>query len=155
LSDVKKDFEEVIQHKNAVIEATRPCKVDVIPFQFRQLLHNLVSNSLKFFRPDVPTHVIIKSKVVFGRTLHHHFLLPDKKYCHIIYTDNGIGFDPQYKDRIFEAFQRLNSVVEFPGTGIGLAICKRIIENHNGFITANGKLNEGVRFDIYIPSENK
>ncbi len=155
LTEVKKDFEEVIQQQHAVIEATKPCQVEVIPFQFRQLLHNLISNSLKFSRPEVPTHIIIKSKIAIGSKLNNDQLLPHKKYCHIIFTDNGIGFDPQYKDRIFEAFQRLNSVVEFPGTGIGLAICKRIIENHNGFITASGKLNQGVRFDIYIPSENK
>jgi two-component system CheB/CheR fusion protein len=65
--------------------------------------------------------------------------------------DNGIGFDPQYNERIFEVFQRLHSSEEYKGTGMGLAICKRIIENHNGVITAMGKLGEGVRFDIYIP----
>jgi two-component system CheB/CheR fusion protein len=155
LSDVKKDFEETIQHKHATIEAKKLCKVKVIPFQFRQLLHNLISNSLKFSRPDVPSHIIIKSKIVTGGKHGSELLLPNKKYCHIMFTDNGIGFDLQYKDRIFEAFQRLNPVLEFPGTGIGLAICKRIVENHNGFITAKGKLNEGVQFDIYIPSENK
>jgi signal transduction histidine kinase len=72
-------------------------------------------------------------------------------YCHIIYTDNGIGFEPQFNERIFEVFQRLNGQEEYKGTGMGLAICKRIIENHNGMITAKGELNKGARFDIYIP----
>lgn len=155
LSDVKKDFEEVIKYKKAVIEATKSCQIEVIPFQFRQLLHNLISNSLKFAKPDVPTHIIIKSNIAPGGKLNNTLLLPTKKYCHIIFSDNGIGIDTQYKERIFEVFQRLNPVAEFPGTGIGLAICKRIVENHNGFITANGELNKGVRFDIYIPCSNK
>jgi two-component system, chemotaxis family, CheB/CheR fusion protein len=74
-------------------------------------------------------------------------------YCHITYTDNGIGFDSQYKDRIFEVFQRLNSKDEYPGSGIGLAICKRIIENHHGVITATGEIGAGARFDIYVPAK--
>ena len=73
-------------------------------------------------------------------------------YCHITYMDNGIGFDPHYNERIFEVFQRLHNREEYKGTGMGLAICKRIIENHNGIITASGTLNEGARFDIYIPA---
>jgi light-regulated signal transduction histidine kinase (bacteriophytochrome) len=76
----------------------------------------------------------------------------DIDYFHITYSDNGIGFDPQYNERIFEVFQRLHSSEEYKGTGMGLAICKRVIENHNGVITAMGKLGEGVRFDIYIPT---
>lgn len=77
------------------------------------------------------------------------------KYCHLTYTDNGIGFDPQYNERIFEVFQRLHSQEEYSGTGIGLAICKRIIENHNGTITATGEPGKGARFDIFIPSITK
>jgi two-component system CheB/CheR fusion protein len=155
VADVAKDFEDVIEQKKAIIEVKKLCKVEVIPFQFRQLLHNLISNSLKFSKPNIPTHIIITSKMISGHKTGSNLLLPKKKHCQLTYTDNGIGFDIQYKERIFEAFQRLNSVVDFPGTGIGLAICKRIVENHNGMMTATGKLNEGVRFDIYIPSENK
>ncbi len=155
ITDVAGDFEEIIEQKKAVIGVLKLSNVEVIPFQFRQLMHNLISNSLKFSQPDVPSHIVIKSRDVLGNKTGHDTLLPNKKYCQITYTDNGIGFDIQYKERIFEAFQRLNSVASFPGTGIGLAICKRIVENHNGVITASGKLNEGVRFDIYIPSENK
>ena len=152
LNDVKKDFEDVIGERKSVIESVNLCKVDVIPFQFRQLLHNLISNSLKFSRPDVPTRIVIKSKNGLGSFFSDKRLVPGKKYCHIIFTDNGIGFDEQYSDRIFEVFQRLHSVLEFPGTGIGLAICKRIVENHNGFIRASSELNGGAQFDIYIPS---
>jgi two-component system CheB/CheR fusion protein len=154
LDEVKGDFEDVIQNKKAVIAAEKLCRVEVIPFQFRQLFHNLISNSLKFSKPDIPTHISIKSKMGLGSKLPDERLAPQKQYCHIIFTDTGIGFDSQYKDRIFEVFQRLHSVAEFPGTGIGLAICKRIVENHHGFITASGEINKGARFDIYIPSKN-
>ena len=78
-------------------------------------------------------------------------LSPQKLYCHISIADNGIGFDPEYKERIFSVFQRLHTKAEYPGTGIGLAIVKKIVDNHNGIITASGEINKGARFDIYIP----
>ena len=74
-----------------------------------------------------------------------------ERYCHITVSDNGIGFEAEYKDRIFEVFQRLHGKSEYPGTGIGLAIVKKIVENHNGIITATAELDKGARFDIYIP----
>ena len=74
-----------------------------------------------------------------------------KKYCHIIFSDNGIGFDTAYNEKIFEIFQRLHGKEVYIGTGIGLAIVKKIIDNHNGLITAVGKPNEGATFDIYLP----
>ena len=78
-------------------------------------------------------------------------LSPQKKYCHIGIADNGIGLDPKYKDKIFEVFQRLHGKEEYEGTGIGLAIVKKIIDNHHGAITATGRLGVGTTFDIYIP----
>ena len=79
-------------------------------------------------------------------------LFPEKNYCHISFSDNGIGFDPLYKDKIFEVFQRLHGKEDYAGTGIGLAIVKKIVENHKGTITAKGELNIGATFDIYIPA---
>ena len=76
---------------------------------------------------------------------------PDKDYCHISISDNGIGFDAEYETRIFEVFRRLHSNIEFQGTGIGLAIVKKIVENHEGTITAKGTKGKGAQFDIYIP----
>jgi light-regulated signal transduction histidine kinase (bacteriophytochrome) len=72
-------------------------------------------------------------------------------YCHITLADNGIGFEPQYSEKIFEVFQRLHPRGKYEGTGIGLAIVKKIVENSNGVITAHGELNKGATFDIYIP----
>ena len=147
LDEVIKDFEEVIQEKKATIEVANLCQANIIQFQFRQLMHNLISNSLKFSKPSTAPHVKIKSEIVQGSKK-----LPSQiDYCHITYSDNGIGFHPQYNERIFEVFQRLHSKEAYQGTGMGLAICKRVVENHNGIITATGKLNEGSRFDIYIP----
>ncbi|WP_161499413.1 PAS domain-containing protein [Flavipsychrobacter stenotrophus] len=151
LDEVKFDFEEIIQQKKATIDATGLGDMVVIRFQFRQLLNNLIGNSLKFSKENTAPHITITSKIEKGSTLNNEKLLPEINYCHIIFTDNGIGFEAEYQDRIFEVFQRLHSVEEYKGTGIGLAICKRIVENHNGIITSTSELNEGARFDIYIP----
>jgi light-regulated signal transduction histidine kinase (bacteriophytochrome) len=79
-------------------------------------------------------------------------LQPEKQYCHIVVKDNGIGFNPEYSERIFDVFQKLHSKEEYIGTGIGLAIVKKIIDNHNGIITATGELMKGATFNIYIPA---
>jgi len=78
-------------------------------------------------------------------------LIPVKRYCRISIADNGIGFSPQYKERIFEVFQRLHDKQKIDGSGIGLAIVKKIVENHKGIIIATSELNQGATFDIYIP----
>jgi two-component system CheB/CheR fusion protein len=79
-------------------------------------------------------------------------LSPDKDYCHFTFKDNGIGFEPQFKERIFEVFQKLHSREVYSGTGIGLAIVKKIVENHNGIIIATSELDHGATFDIYFPA---
>lgn len=155
--EVLNDFKEEILKNKANIEADKLCKVRIIRFQFKQVFHNLISNSLKFSKTDKTPHITIKSNLVQGSklkksTVHADRLSSKIDYCHIIYTDNGIGFEAKYNDRVFEMFQRLHGQEVYKGTGIGLAICKRIIENHHGIITASGKLNKGVRFDIYIPA---
>jgi len=149
--EVLTDFEGTIKEKKAIISASGLCEMNVIPFQFRQLLQNLLGNALKFSYPGRAPYIIIKGKITAGNKLNNTNLLPETNYYHLSFTDNGIGFDPQYKDRIFEVFQRLWEYGEYKGTGIGLAICKKIVENHKGFITATGELNKGARFDIYIP----
>ena len=153
VEDVQLELKEIIQGKDAVIETGILGEATIIPFQFRQLFNNLISNSLKFAQPLVQPHIVIKSEIGTGRKWHNKNLASDKTYCHISFADNGIGFDPQYEEKIFEVFQRLNSKEAYPGTGIGLAIVKKIVENHGGIITASGELNKGATFDVYIPVE--
>ena len=157
LNQVKDDLKEVIHEVGAVIDAQELYEVNIIPFQIRQLLNNLINNALKFSREEVKPHIVIKSETAKGKEFNNHLLkdheeklLPEATYCHISISDNGIGFDHQYNERIFEVFQRLHGNEQYKGTGIGLAICKKIVDNHNGVITATGKVNEGATFDIFL-----
>jgi len=152
IESVKKDFADAIDAKKAIIEVAEMCDVRIIPFQFRQLLENIIGNSLKFAKPDFPPHIIIKSSIIKGSELNSLKLLSEKEYCHITITDNGLGFEPQYKDQIFELFKRLHDKEKIKGTGIGLSIVKKIVDNHNGLITATSELNNGATFDIYLPA---
>ena len=152
IEEVKADLKDTIQEKQATIEARELCPANIILFQFRQLMYNLISNALKFSDPVRPSHIIIKSRIVKGNILPNEKLSPEKNYCHIIVKDNGIGFEPHFSERIFGVFQKLHSKEVYGGTGIGLAIVKKIVENHNGIITATSELNKGATFDIYIPA---
>ena len=158
IEEVKIDLKDTIQEKHATIEATEICPGNIIAFQFSQLMYNLISNALKFSNPDIPPHIVITSRIVKGSKFHNKkpalpagMLSPEKNYCHITVKDNGIGFEPHFSKRIFEVFQKLHSKEEYAGTGIGLAIVKKIVDNHNGIIIATSELNKGARFDIYIP----
>ena len=152
IEEVKTELKDTIQEKHAIIEATELCPANIIIFQFRQLMYNLISNALKFSKPDLPSHIIINSRVVKGSELNNNKLSSEKNYCHIIVKDNGIGFEPHFSERIFGVFQKLHGKDVYEGTGIGLAIVKKIVENHNGIIIATSELNKGARFDIYIPA---
>ncbi|MDP5199471.1 PAS domain S-box protein [Flavobacterium sp. DG2-3] len=151
IGEVKEDLTEELEQKSAVIKIEKNSEVDIIPFQFKQLLYNLISNSLKFSNPEIPIVITITSEIALGKDLAEEKLIPAKKYCHVKVSDNGIGFEAQYNKKIFEVFQRLHGRDRYNGTGIGLAIVKKIVENHNGIITASGLQNEGASFDIYIP----
>jgi C4-dicarboxylate-specific signal transduction histidine kinase len=107
LGQVEADLKEELQQKNAVIKAEEMCHANIIPFQFRQLLYNLVSNSLKFLSPDRPLVITITSTIGEGKIFNDPRLTPYKQYCHIRVSDNGIGFDQKYSEKIFEVFQRL------------------------------------------------
>lgn len=158
VEEVEKELKESIHHNHVIIEKTELCALDIIPFQFRQLIFNLINNSIKFVSPGTIPHIKISAASVRSQnteenasTLPPPMLLAEKDYCCITVKDNGIGFDPQYSDRIFEVFQRLHGKNEYPGTGIGLAIVKKIVDNHNGFVTATGEPGKGATFNIYIP----
>jgi len=109
-----------------------------IPSQMRQLFQNLLSNGIKFRKKDTIPLV-------------HIYSVPDKDLHRIVVQDNGIGFDPKYADEIFMVFKRLHSYHEFEGSGVGLSICKKIIERHNGFIRAESKPGTGSRFIVDLP----
>ena len=149
--EVKADFYERIEEKNAVVNFHPLGEATIIPFQFRQLLHNLIGNALKFSKKNIAPVIEIKAERIKGDKINFQADFPHKVYYHLQISDNGIGFDPEYKNRIFEVFQRLNTESEFAGTGIGLAIVKKIVENHKGIITANGEKDKGAVFDIYLP----
>jgi signal transduction histidine kinase len=100
----------------------------------------------------VPSHIKITSSIVKGADLNNEKLSPGKNYSYITVIDNGIGFEPQFSERIFGVFQKLHGKEVYAGTGIGLAIVKKIVENHNGIISATSELNKGAQFDIYIPA---
>ena len=149
--EVLTDLDEVIRQKHATIDIGDLGSATIIVFQFRQLMHNLISNALKFSIPGVSPHVVVESRIVKGNELPDNTGLPDKTYCHLTVSDNGIGFDQKYSERIFGVFQQLHSREEYTGTGIGLAIVKKIVENNYGFITATGEPGKGARFDMYFP----
>ncbi|MGQ7947694.1 PAS domain S-box protein [Flavobacterium sp. WC2509] len=154
IEEIKEDLIEELDQKQVVIINDEVCSeiiIDIIPFQFKQILYNLLSNSIKFSRTDIPLRIEIKCKIAKGNTLNNNNLLDEEDYCHLEISDNGIGFEQEYGEKIFEVFQRLHGRDEYNGTGIGLAIVKKIVENHQGIITAKGELNKGATFDIYIP----
>jgi PAS domain S-box-containing protein len=152
INEVKEDLKEELNDKHATLEVKNLHTINIIPFQFRQLMHNLIGNALKFSNPAQPPHIIIKSEIANGLAFNNVKLSYQKEYFHISVSDNGIGFEPEYNEKIFEVFYRLHDNNEYKGTGIGLAIVKKTVENHGGIITANSILNKGTTFDIYIPA---
>jgi len=164
IDEVKSDFRDVLKDKKATLEVKKTITATIIPFQFRQMMHNLVGNSLKFLNPEIPLHIVISGQLVKWNKLEKkHSIdivlakgaqLADKDYCYITVNDNGIGFEAQFQDKIFEVFQRLHNKDTYEGTGIGLAIVKKIVENHQGFIYATGVLNKGATFHIYLPNHH-
>ncbi|MEO6404477.1 MAG: CHASE3 domain-containing protein [Ferruginibacter sp.] len=154
LEEVVKELDEEINQHHAKVTVAKLGKARLIPYQFRQLMHNLISNSLKFSRPGIPPKITINREDNEDVNLEPKRLSKRKeeiKFFHLKYTDNGIGFSQEYSEKIFEVFQRLHAKNAYAGTGIGLAICKKIVENHNGSINATGKENEGAVFEIQLP----
>jgi two-component system, chemotaxis family, CheB/CheR fusion protein len=152
VEEVLSDLEIAIKEKEAVIEVGHLPQAEIIPGQMRQVLQNLVSNALKFSRKDRQPHICISCENVESLDV---AAKPSAagQYLRLTITDNGIGFDNQYAERIFTIFQRLHSREKYEGTGIGLAITKKIIERHNGVITADSVEGEGTRFILVLPQK--
>jgi len=143
---------DIIEENGAKIELETLPVAHVIPFQFKQLMENIINNALKYKHPRRRSVIKISCQTVKGSDIKIVDADAGISYYQISVADNGVGFQPQYAEKIFEIFQRLNNNSDYKGSGMGLAICKRIIQNHRGFIEATGKENEGALFKIYIPA---
>ena len=149
--EVVDDLEGRIEMTKGRVELGDLPVVDAEPLQIRQLLQNLIGNALKFRRPDEPPVVKIQAKIISG-------VLPQvsdsspQKLCELTVSDNGIGFDEKYLDRIFNVFQRLHTRNEYEGTGMGLAIARKIVLYHGGSITAKSAPGQGATFIVTLPA---
>ncbi|CAG5016625.1 Sensor histidine kinase RcsC [Dyadobacter sp. CECT 9275] len=148
--ELLEDFNETILEKQARIIVDPIPVIETIPSQIRQVFQNLISNALKFSRENIPPQITIRACLTEDKSIDS----PPSatgNYCRISLSDNGIGFNEKFLDRIFVIFQRLNNLSAYEGTGIGLAIAKKIIDKHNGIITAQSTENEGATFIIILP----
>lgn len=149
--NVKTDLELTIAEKAARVECDHLPAVPGIPLQIQQLFSNLLGNALKFCISDPVVKVSFRA--VPGSDLTHLFKADElKQYLELSFTDNGIGFDNRYKDQIFTIFQRLHGLQQYSGTGIGLALCKKIVDSHQGYITAQSEPGCGSTFLVYLPA---
>lgn len=153
LEAAKHEIAESISDKSAIIKSEHLPTLKVIPFQIQQMFINLLGNSVKYSKANIPPEIQIDYRKVSLQQIGQ-LVLPAKKDFHkFTFSDNGIGFSEEYSQRIFELFSRLHNKDEIAGTGIGLAICKKIVENHKGYILAKGKPGEGAVFEIYLPED--
>ena len=146
IRDILTDYSDLIEEKNARVRVAELPKVSGMPLMLRQLFVNLIHNSLKFTLPDrQPVIELFAEKAI-----------PEPhrdSYAHaIVIQDNGIGFEQQYAETIFDIFKRLHSATDFPGSGIGLSLARKVMQSHGGDIMAEGSLNGGARFTLYFPA---
>lgn len=156
LNNVLGDFKLLIKEKRADIQIGEIPSASVIPFQINQLFYNLMSNSLKFTRPNSPPAINITSRALSAfQVVKYPRLDRNRSYLEILFEDNGIGFDQQHSEKIFDIFQRLHSSNTYGGTGIGLALCKKIVTYHGGEILAESRDGGGALFRIILPLEQQ
>lgn len=151
IENAKLELAVIIDEKKGNFKIDKLPKLKVIPYQIEQLFINLIGNSLKYSQPGIPPQINIGCDKILSTEYPEILDQSIKKFYKITFTDNGMGFDPQFKDNIFVLFQRLHSKTDYPGTGIGLAICKKIVENHKGHITADSEPNHGSVFTVFLP----
>ncbi len=154
LEDALFDLERLIQQKGAVIKSDKLAPVTGQATQIGQLFQNLLSNALKFSHPSRNPEITISAEIVRGLESGIPVSQADEArlFQRIRVRDNGIGFESGYRERIFQIFQRLHSRAEYPGTGVGLSIVKKVIANHNGYIEADSVPGEGTTFSILLPA---
>lgn len=152
IDNVVDDLELLIDQKQATVTYGKLPVVEAVPLQMSQLFGNLISNALKFTRADSNPVITISGTLLDTAALKSYPMLDTRcAYYHMQVSDNGIGFDQHYAEQIFEIFQRLHGKKEFEGTGIGLAMCKKILQNHHGHIYATSETGQGATFHILIP----
>ncbi|GAC1424581.1 MAG: hypothetical protein NVS1B13_19120 [Flavisolibacter sp.] len=152
---VLSDLELEIEEKRAMVVVEELCTIKGYPRQLQQAFQNLIGNALKYNKPGIFPEINIKCKLISGKELHLQIPAENqhKEYFDIFISDNGIGFEQKDSERIFNVFTRLHSNAEYKGTGVGLSIVRKVIENHNGYISALSKLGEGSVFHIFIPAD--
>jgi PAS domain S-box-containing protein len=152
LQEVLSDLDSLIERTGGSVEAENMPTIKADPLQMRQLLQNLIGNALKFHKPDEPPVIKISTQTMEeGRTLRD---LGGNDVCRVTVQDNGIGFDEKYLERIFQPFQRLHTSKEYEGTGIGLSVCRSIVERHHGQLTAQSINGQGAAFVITLPIQD-
>jgi signal transduction histidine kinase len=154
LGSIKEELTLMISDKKVQINVNPVIlpTLNAIPFQIQQLFSNLILNAIKYSREGVSPIIKIKHEVVMGNAITEiEGIAPSNYYYHFMVIDNGIGFESMYAEKIFVIFQRLHTRNEYEGTGIGLAICRRIVANHKGFINAESGEGKGSTFHIYLP----
>jgi len=153
LQNIRGDFQMLIDEKKAIIKTDHLPVIRAIPSQMQQLFQNLINNALKFSKKEGIPVIVIKHEIIKGSEIAG--VKPSQlnsRFHKISVIDNGIGFENQYQEKIFVIFQRLHGKLEYGGSGIGLAVCKKIVTSHNGYITADSKVNEGSVFHVYLPA---
>ena len=155
VDEIRSELGTRIDEKQALVEVQLLPVVYGIPFQLKQLMTNLIGNALKYARPEVRPHIIISGSVVSGSEVPIEGADPTATYTMISVADNGIGFEPKYATKIFELFQRLHSKDLYSGTGIGLALCKKVVQHLHGYITATSEPGKGSVFSFYVPVQRR
>ena len=145
------DLELMIEQKNAEVEIGDLPTIEADPVQMRQLFQNLISNALKFQKPGDKPEVVVEGRIYQMKERNITGASPGQQICKIVVRDNGIGFDPKFAEQIFVVFQRLHSRSEYEGTGIGLAVCRKITDRHGGSIVAKSAEGQGAAFIVTLP----
>jgi len=146
------DFELLIEEKKAKVISHELPEIEAVPFQMSQLFYDIIHNSLKFSNANVATVIEIASRKLTKKDMKLRDSLDSNlSYCEITFKDNGIGFDQKYAEQIFTMFQRLSTGGDYPGTGIGLAICKKVVQTYHGEIFAEGLEDKGAVIHVILP----
>ncbi|MBS1585416.1 MAG: PAS domain-containing protein [Bacteroidetes bacterium] len=155
LREVLTELELVIEETGTTIKSSGLPEIAAVHSQMKQLFMNILNNAIKFRKPGVPPEISIDAAVLSEPEAQQLRLSPKESFYKIQIIDNGIGFEPEYAEKIFQIFQRLHAKSEYPGTGIGLAICKKIADNHRGLIYAENLPGQGANFTVILPAKQQ